>query len=58
MEEGVRALITEEATASTLKKVAVTELGMRTLRQDGLLKLADGRTSPDEIMRVTQLDVV
>ena len=58
MEEGVRALITEEATASTLKKVAVTELGMRTLRRDGLLKLADGRTSPDEIMRVTQLDVV
>jgi general secretion pathway protein E len=58
MEEGIRALVTENATASQLKKVAVTELGMRTLRQDGLLRLAKGQTSPDEIMRVTQLDVV
>jgi type II secretory ATPase GspE/PulE/Tfp pilus assembly ATPase PilB-like protein len=58
MAEKVRALVTEQATASALKRVAVQELGMRTLRQDALQKMIDGITSPEEVMRVTQLDVL
>jgi type II secretory ATPase GspE/PulE/Tfp pilus assembly ATPase PilB-like protein len=30
---------------------------MRTLRSDGNLKVIDGITSPDEVLRVTQLDL-
>jgi len=56
MGEEVRELITENATASQLQKVAVQKLGMRTLRQDALIKLENGFTSPEEVMRVTQLD--
>ncbi len=58
MAEEIRSLVVEQATASELKRVAVNKLGMRTLRQDALLKLVAGHTSPDEVMRVTQLDVV
>ena len=58
MAEKVRALVTEQVSASILKRVAVQDLGMRTLRQDALQKMVDGMTSPEEVMRVTQLDVL
>lgn len=49
----VRALITEKADAKTIKDKAVTQ-GMRSLREDGFMKVARGITTPEEILRVTQ----
>jgi len=56
MSEELRTLIMQSAPASILKAKAVEE-GMRTLRMDGMQKVIDGITAPEEIMRVTQLDV-
>jgi general secretion pathway protein E len=56
MSEELRSLIMRRAPASDLKRQAVSE-GMRTLRMDGMQKVVNGVTSPEEIMRVTQLDV-
>ena len=58
MDERIRSLVTENASATELKRVAVQQCGMRTLRQDGLRRMALGETSPEEVMRVTQLDVI
>ncbi len=58
MAEEIRTLVTEGASATMLKKAAVQQCSMRTLRQDGLRLMALGKTSPDEVMRVTQLDVI
>ncbi len=57
MSEGLRELLMKENSAAKLKRAALEE-GMRTLRQDGALKVLEGRTSPEEVMRVTQLDLV
>jgi type IV pilus assembly protein PilB len=48
----VRRLVLERAPASTIAKVAISE-GMRTLRDDGLSKVAEGLTSLAEVTRVT-----
>jgi type II secretory ATPase GspE/PulE/Tfp pilus assembly ATPase PilB-like protein len=56
MSEEIRSLVMRSAPASELKRKAVEE-GMRTLRMDGMSKVVAGQTSPEEIMRVTQLDV-
>ncbi len=56
MTEEIRQMVMERVPASLLKKAAV-EGGMRTLRSDGLAKVASGETSAEEVMRVTQLDV-
>jgi general secretion pathway protein E len=53
----IKTLIIENADAGKVKKKAV-ELGMRTLREDGFLKVLSGHTSLDEVMRVTQVDSV
>jgi len=42
--------------ASNLIKNAAVESGMRTLRHDGWRKVFDGRTSVDEVLRVTKAD--
>jgi general secretion pathway protein E len=49
--------IVNKATASQIKRGAL-ERGLRTLRMDGVEKLLAGMTTPDEILRVTQLDVM
>jgi len=51
------ALVTSGADAGVIKKQAVAE-GMATLRDDGIRKALMGTTSLDEVMRVTQDDVV
>lgn len=56
MSEELRSLIMRRAPANDLKRQAVSE-GMRTLRMDGMQKVVNGITSPQEVMRVTQLDV-
>jgi type IV pilus assembly protein PilB len=48
----VRRLVLERAPASQIAAVAIQE-GMRTLREDGLSKVAEGLTSLAEVTRVT-----
>lgn len=57
MIEELRELVMREVSATELKRAAIAS-GMRTLRQDGTNKVLAGITSPEEVMRVTQLDMV
>lgn len=52
----VQEQIINKATASEIKRGAL-ERGLRTLRMDGINKLMSGMTTPEEVLRVTQLDV-
>ena len=54
--ENLRTQIMDGVNATELKKHAVRE-GMTTLREDGRSKIKAGLTTPDEVLRVTQLDV-
>jgi len=56
VEETLRTQIMEGATASQMKKSAI-ERGLITLRLDGQEKILHRRTTPDEVLRVTQLDM-
>jgi len=56
VDETLRTQIMEGATATTMKRSAV-ERGMITLREDGRQKILLGQTTPDEVLRVTQLDM-
>jgi len=49
----VRQLAHDRATTWKVEQQAVRE-GMRTLRKDGWLKVLDGRTTIDEVVRVTR----
>lgn len=53
--EEVRLLINGDESTSGLRKRA-RELGMRTLREDGVRKVLAGTTTSDEVMRVTMAD--
>jgi general secretion pathway protein E len=53
LDEGIRRAIVARADASTLR-VAARERGMRSLREDGWLKIAAGQTTVEEVLRVTQ----
>ena len=41
---------------ATLLRQRAREMGMRTLREDGMLKVASGMTSLQEVLRVTMGD--
>ncbi len=56
IDEVLRTQIMERANASVMKKSAI-ERGLITLRMDGANKIFEGKTTPDEVLRVTQLDV-
>src|SRR5438477_1218718 len=51
----IREAILAGATAMDLKRTAI-QAGMKTLRQSGLTKVAEGATTVEEIMRVTMAD--
>jgi len=51
--ERVGRLILERAAASEIEKLAVEE-GMISMKQDGYLKVVEGVTSIDEVLRVAQ----
>ena len=51
----VRALANERTASHLIKKAAI-KAGMRTLRNDGWRKVLDGRTTVDEVLRVTKAD--
>jgi general secretion pathway protein E len=53
MNESIRELILKHASADVIKAAAVTN-GMRTLRDDGWLKVREGVTTVAEVVRVTQ----
>jgi len=54
LNEEIRKLILRKASADEIETKAI-EMGMRTLRQDGLEKVLAGVTTPEEVMRVTQV---
>jgi len=56
MTDDLRELVMNNESATVLKRAAIKG-GMRTLRSDGNLKVIAGVTSPDEVLRVTQLDM-
>jgi general secretion pathway protein E len=53
MTDALRRLVLQEADASEIQRAAIAE-GMRTMYQDGLAKVAQGSTTVEEIVRVTQ----
>ena len=55
VDDSIQRLIFEHATATDIRARA-RELGMRTLREDGLLKVASGLTSIEEVLRATMGD--
>jgi general secretion pathway protein E len=53
VDDTIRTLVMQQANANTIK-VAAVQRGMRTLLQDGARKILQGRTTPEEVLRVTQ----
>ncbi len=52
----IREMILEKCSSTQIREKAMT-IGMRTLRQDGLLKAVQGLTTVTEVARVTQADI-
>jgi general secretion pathway protein E len=57
IDDVLRNLILKASDATTLKKAAMSR-GMKTLREDGALKVLQGVTTIEEVLRVTQEDMV
>ena len=55
--EPLRRLVMQRRDGSELKQCAIAE-GMETLRQDGWRRVAQGKTTIEEVVRVTQTDEV
>ena len=53
----IRKMITQKKDASEIRKVAIEE-GMTTLKEDGARKVVEGITTVEEVLRVTQEEVV
>jgi len=53
LDESIRGLIVAKAASSSIKAAAVKS-GFRTLREEGMRKAADGVTTLEEVLRVTQ----
>jgi type IV pilus assembly protein PilB len=56
IDDDARKLIYEKVSSSVLRTRA-REMGMRTLREDGIRKVLAGLTTPDEVIRATMGDV-
>lgn len=57
IDDTTRDLIMNRSNSSMIKTKAI-ERGMRTLRMDGARRVVDGVTTPNEVMRVTQMDTI
>jgi len=55
VDDTIQRLIFDHAPATELRSRA-REMGMRTLREDGMLKVASGMTSLEEVLRATMGD--
>ncbi len=53
IDENVRRMVLEKPDTPKLKSYA-KKMGMRSLREDGFLKVIQGITTPEEVLRVTQ----
>jgi general secretion pathway protein E len=53
IDDPIRALIMQQANASTVKNTAL-QRGMRTLMHNGANKVLQGVTTAEEVLRVTQ----
>jgi len=53
MSDALRRLVLSHAEVREIRRVAIEE-GMRTMYQDGLLKVLDGTTTIEEVLRVTR----
>ncbi|MBI2246319.1 MAG: type II secretion system ATPase GspE [Armatimonadetes bacterium] len=56
MSDPIRDLVLKGVSASEISQQAVSE-GMKTLREDGILKVLEGSTTVDELLRVVFVDV-
>jgi general secretion pathway protein E len=57
VDDDIRQLVLKNVDSGTIKKQAVTSKGMRTLMDDGALKVLKGVTSIAEVLSVTQEDI-
>ncbi|RME76956.1 MAG: type II secretion system protein GspE [Planctomycetota bacterium] len=55
--DAIRAHVIQHDSASVIKQTAVKS-GLKTLRMDGIRKVLEGRTTVEEVLRVTQMDVM
>ncbi|HNQ51250.1 MAG TPA: ATPase, T2SS/T4P/T4SS family [Candidatus Omnitrophota bacterium] len=55
IDDAIKELVLKKAPASELKRVALSH-GMRTLRQDGWQKVIAGVSTPEEVMKVTNVE--
>jgi type IV pilus assembly protein PilB len=53
--EGLKEMVLQGASSAELK-MAAAKLGMSTLRMSGIRKIAEGITTPEEVLRVTMAD--
>jgi len=56
LNEDIQKLIYERVSSTEIRKLA-RQTGMKTLREDGMLKVLGGVTTLDEVMRVTAKDI-
>jgi general secretion pathway protein E/type IV pilus assembly protein PilB len=56
IDDNARKLIYEKVPASVLR-IRAREMGMRTLREDGVRKVLAGMTTPEEVISTTVGDV-
>jgi general secretion pathway protein E len=58
MKENIQSLILSSVDSNSIKRHAVAENGMLTLREDGATKAIEGITTVEEVLRVTREDIV
>jgi type II secretion system protein E len=54
IDETIRKMTTQQASASAIKNYATESLNMRTLLEDGRRAVLEGKTTPEEVLRVCQ----
>lgn len=54
IDEAIRQMVIDKASASQIKKKAL-ESGLRSLLREGWVKIREGLTTPEEVMRVTEI---
>jgi general secretion pathway protein E len=57
MDDEVRSLVMQKADAATIRR-ACTSQGMKLLRQNGAERILQGETTVEELLRVTQEDIL
>ncbi len=57
VDDEIRGMIKKNATAGEIRQAASRNAYFSTLRMDGVRKVLDGLTTPEEVLKVTQLDL-